>query len=82
MPIYEYQCRACGATMEKLVSRSGAAPGACPQCGAKKLEKQFSTFSASVASASARPCASGACPTPSACTGGGCSTGTCPYSGN
>ena len=82
MPIYEYQCRACGATVEKLVSRSTAAPGACPQCGAKKLTKQLSTFHASVAAASAMPCASGACPTPSACTGGGCSGGACPYSGN
>jgi hypothetical protein len=26
------------------------------------------------------PCASGACPTPSACGGGGCATGACPYS--
>jgi hypothetical protein len=35
-----------------------------------------------MASASAMPCASGACPTPSACGGGGCSTGACPYSRN
>ena len=79
MPIYEYQCRGCGAKMEKLVSRSDAAPGKCPQCGAAKLEKQLSTFSASIASASASPCASGACPAPSACATGGCSGGSCPF---
>lgn len=79
MPLYEYRCRACGATMEKLMSRSAAAPGACPQCGAKKLEKQFSTFSAAVAATGAAPCASGACPAPSACATGGCSGGNCPF---
>ncbi|MCX6997875.1 MAG: zinc ribbon domain-containing protein [Kiritimatiellaeota bacterium] len=82
MPIYEYQCHKCGATMEKLVSRSDAAPGACPQCGAKKLEKQLSTFSASVARTHAAPCDSGACPAPNACASAGCGGGTCPYSGN
>ena len=82
MPIYEYRCRKCGHAFEKLVSSASASPGKCPECGAPKPEKQFSTFSASVASAGALPCSSGACPTPSACGGGGCSTGSCPYSSN
>ena len=80
MPIYEYRCRKCSHAFEKLVSRSDSPSGDCPKCGAPKPEKQLSTFSASMASASAMPCASGACPTPSACGGGGCSSGTCPYS--
>ncbi|MCX7007006.1 MAG: zinc ribbon domain-containing protein [Kiritimatiellaeota bacterium] len=67
MPIYEYRCRKCSHAFEKLVSSASASPGKCPECGAPKPEKQ---------------CASGACPTPSACGGGGCSTGSCPYSSN
>ena len=82
MPIYEYRCRKCSHGFEKLVSRAGDNPGACPACGAPKPEKQLSVFSASVATASAMPCASGACPTPAACGGGSCSTGACPFSSN
>ncbi|MDO8775390.1 MAG: zinc ribbon domain-containing protein [Burkholderiaceae bacterium] len=37
MPIYDYNCQACGHAFEALV-RSGATP-ACPQCGSIALEK-------------------------------------------
>lgn len=37
MPIYDYQCQACGHAFETLV-RSGATP-ACPQCGSTALAK-------------------------------------------
>jgi len=33
MPLYEYQCGACGQRFEELVSVSAEAP-ACPSCGA------------------------------------------------
>jgi putative FmdB family regulatory protein len=40
MPLYEYQCNACGHNFETLV-RSGSTP-ACPQCGSTALNKQVS----------------------------------------
>ncbi|ALK09932.1 FmdB family zinc ribbon protein [Blastochloris viridis] len=40
MPIYRYQCQACGADFETLV-RSSDTP-ACPSCGSAELEQQLS----------------------------------------
>ena len=40
MPIYEYDCRQCGAAFETLV-RKGKTP-ACPSCGSLELERRFS----------------------------------------
>ena len=40
MPIYGYECKACGAGFQTLV-RSGETP-ACPHCGATELEQQLS----------------------------------------
>jgi putative FmdB family regulatory protein len=42
MPIYEYRCRACGASFETLV-RTGNTP-ACPGCMATDLERLVSLF--------------------------------------
>ena len=71
MPIYEYQCGKCGSGFETLV-RSAAAPApVCPDCGSKKVAKQFSSFSASVATGKADSCSMGRCPS-GACAGGGC----------
>ncbi len=48
MPIYEYQCRACGHSFEELRRmRDADEIRECPKCGAKKVERQFSTFSSS-----------------------------------
>jgi len=33
MPVYEYRCRACGATLEELQPVGASAPGPCPACG-------------------------------------------------
>ena len=71
MPLFEYICKSCGEIAEILVT--GAHKPACPNCGSKKLEKQLSTFSASVASSksfSPPPCG----------TGCGCAGGGCPHS--
>ncbi|HEV3007389.1 MAG TPA: zinc ribbon domain-containing protein [Pirellulales bacterium] len=51
MPLYEYQCEACGNDFELLV-RSGDKP-ACPDCGGERLAKQFSVPAAPVGSSSA-----------------------------
>lgn len=77
MPLYEYRCSACGHAFEHLAATSSSRPGACPTCGSRKLEKQFSTFSASVAAPSDPSlCSTGAC------GAGSCPTGTCPFSQN
>lgn len=42
MPIYEYQCKACGERLEKF-QKSGAEPlQECPNCGKLQLDKLIS----------------------------------------
>lgn len=45
MPIYEYECQACGAHFDKFV-RSISAQFAvqCPQCGSQDCKKALSLF--------------------------------------
>jgi putative FmdB family regulatory protein len=52
MPIYEYQCAACGKEFEVLVRGSSPAPE-CPGCSGTKLRKKLSAFATISASASA-----------------------------
>ena len=33
MPVYEYRCKACGATREEIQPMGSPAPRACAQCG-------------------------------------------------
>jgi putative FmdB family regulatory protein len=47
MPIFEYECRACGREFELLV-RTGDVP-ACPSCTSQDLEKRLSLSSISSA---------------------------------
>lgn len=42
MPLYEYDCRACGKPFEALVF--GSEKPACPFCGDAKPEKRLSSF--------------------------------------
>lgn len=42
MPFYEYQCDACGHTLEALQKISEAPLSHCPQCGAAQLRKLIS----------------------------------------
>jgi putative FmdB family regulatory protein len=42
MPIYEYQCKACGAELEKLQKISEPLLVECPECGQPALVKQVS----------------------------------------
>ena len=77
MPIYEYVCQACGHAFEVLIR--GDEKPSCPQCGKKRLAKQFSVPAAHVASGQpACPARdAGICnPTGGGCCGGGpCSHG-------
>ncbi len=72
MPLYEYQCTACGEAFELLV-RGNEKP-ACPKCGSGRLDKQFSVPAAPAASGSSLPIAErprGGCGKPG-CGPGGC----------
>jgi putative FmdB family regulatory protein len=53
MPIYEYECRACGHRFESLVF--GSERPECPACGAKEPEKRLSSFAVSTAASKSRP---------------------------
>lgn len=69
MPIFEYQCKDCGHTMEVLEKRSGAHKHKCEQCKGSKLEKLLSGFAVG---RSAPPPMCGGCPE------GPCPSSTCP----
>lgn len=42
MPIYEYECAACGHTLEKLQKLSEPPLSQCPECSAESLQKLVS----------------------------------------
>ena len=45
MPLYEYRCRACRHSFQKLVrSAATQAPAACPKCNAADAERLLSQF--------------------------------------
>lgn len=44
MPIYEYRCKACGATFEEYLATSTAPLPACPACRARTVERLWSSF--------------------------------------
>lgn len=72
MPIFEYKCQQCGASVETLIRKPADIPTVCPECGASEsLKKQLSTFNATAARAPS-PCGDGACELASSCPSGGC----------
>lgn len=74
MPLYEYTCPKCHSAFELLI-RGGEAPE-CPQCGSRKLEKQFSVPAAHTAGSSKLPVCDFA--PPGGCGAGHCGLGPCP----
>lgn len=64
MPIFEYICKDCNNSFEKLVM--GSAEPECPTCHGKQLAQKFSVFTASVPRSSS-PTPMGGC-----CGGGAC----------
>jgi putative FmdB family regulatory protein len=42
MPIYGYQCQACGHEFELIQKMSDSAPSVCPACGKPDVRKQLS----------------------------------------
>jgi|LSQX01.2.fsa_nt_gb putative FmdB family regulatory protein len=67
MPLYEYECEACGERFEALVSaRSKDQKRNCPACGSSETGRVASTFAVGTATKSSDACA------------GCCSSGNCP----
>lgn len=42
MPIYEFQCNACGHRFDRLQKLSDPDPSICPDCGAEQVQRQLS----------------------------------------
>lgn len=68
MPIFEFECHACGKPFEELVRSSSAIDGVvCPVCGSPKIKKKLSTFASlkpggasfSLGSSAAASCSTG-----------------------
>lgn len=72
MPIYEYECRACGHGFEELVRGAGdEAQLRCPACGAESPERRLSACAVRVGGAAAGAGASVAAGAQGGCGGGG-----------
>ncbi|GFK93583.1 hypothetical protein NNJEOMEG_01417 [Fundidesulfovibrio magnetotacticus] len=73
MPLYEYQCAACGCRFEELVSAQGQAP-ACPACQSAQVARILSAVNCpNTGKSIADNPASG--PFPTGLGGGGCGGG-------
>jgi len=70
VPIYEYACMECESHFEELV-RSSEQAVVCPECGAAKVLKQFSTFAVHGAAKV------GVAPSTPRASSGGCCGGSC-----
>ena len=69
MPLYEFDCAACGKSAELLVRSSNWKGTACPHCGSTKLTKKLSVF----APAGGHPTTRSSAPPPAPCgRPGGC----------
>ena len=63
MPLFEYKCRECGTTFEKIVA-SSTTRVACKKCQSPKVEKLLSVFAVGGTQASFEPGPCGACGAP------------------
>jgi putative FmdB family regulatory protein len=76
MPIYEYQCDACGQQFEKLTSYAKADKMSCVHCASEKTRRLLSKFGVSAGSKPAD------CPMSPAMTRSGghsCGAGACSH---
>ena len=48
MPTYDYECNACGHTLEIFQGINDPVKKKCPECGKQKLQRQFGTGAAIV----------------------------------
>jgi putative FmdB family regulatory protein len=70
MPLFDYQCAACGRTFEHLV-RGRESAVSCPACGGAKVRKLLSVPARPVSAGAAAP-ACEALPPGGCCGGGAC----------
>ena len=40
MPLFDYKCKECKKTFEKLMKQTADIPPECPQCGSRNTEKK------------------------------------------
>lgn len=74
MPLYEYVCEKCDTRFEQLIRNADEEEKLrCPDCGGKKVARQFSAFAVGGGSTG-----SGGSGTSSSSSD--CPTGTCPFS--
>ncbi|MGD8999706.1 MAG: zinc ribbon domain-containing protein [Granulosicoccaceae bacterium] len=91
MPIYEYQCTACGHVMDVLQKMSDAPLSDCPECGKPALQKKISAAgfrlsgsgwyetdfkSGSKKNVTEKSSDSSSSAKPACCSGGSCPTST------
>lgn len=64
MPLYEYDCTACGERFDRLTTTDSADSAACPKCGSVKVKRLLSVIAGlgGRADAPAPVCGRGACP--------------------
>ena len=74
MSLYDYKCDACGVAFEREHSMSAPSVKECPECGATRVRKVFSTggILGSTKLGKFDPSA------PPNCSTGSCATGACP----
>jgi putative FmdB family regulatory protein len=64
MPIYEYDCKACGARFDRLVFLSSQPkPILCPECSSGQVSKRLSLIAASSGGSTAGASSSAGCAT-------------------
>ena len=44
MPLYEYRCESCDTVFDEYLTTSASPSPPCPECGEKKVERQWGTF--------------------------------------
>ncbi len=72
MPIYEYQCKACGKSFDAIRSMKDAdAPILCKHCQSPHTKRRMSVFYASSDGRSVATSSGGGC---SGCSGGSCAS--------
>jgi putative FmdB family regulatory protein len=60
MPLFEFRCRDCGTTFEKIVP-SSTTPVSCKQCESPKVDKLLSVFAVGPSGRSSPAMESGPC---------------------
>jgi putative FmdB family regulatory protein len=43
MPVYEYECKKCGSSFERIVFQGDKEEISCPECGETKVKKLLSS---------------------------------------